>query len=106
MLTGDSTSNLNTLLTSAPDVEVAIKGTSANPNAPLSLTDISKLANVGINISDTADGSVMTLSDQWTAAGTNTFTNASANLTLTTSLTDSHDSGSSAEVAKFILNNS
>ena len=108
MLTGDSTSNLNTLLTSAPDVEVAIKGTSANPNAPLSLTDISKLANVGINISDTASGAVMSLAaDKWTDTGDHhTFTNASANLTLTTNLTDSHDSGSSAEVAKFILNNS
>ena len=107
MLTGDSTSNLNTLLTSAPDVEVAIKGTSANPNAPLSLTDISKLADVGININDTASGAVMSLAaDKWTDTGDHhTFTNASANLTLTTSLTDSHDSGSSAEVAKFILNN-
>lgn len=47
----------------------------------------------------------MTLSDQWTATGTNTFTNSSAHLELTTNLTDSHDSGSSAEVAKFILNN-
>ncbi|NCB21463.1 MAG: Ig-like domain-containing protein, partial [Deltaproteobacteria bacterium] len=105
LLTGNSTSDLNTLLTSAQEVEVAIKGTSANPNAPLSLTDISKLADVGINISDTADGAVMTLSDQWTATGTNTFTNSSAHLELTTNLTDSHDSGSSAEVAKFILNN-
>jgi Ca2+-binding RTX toxin-like protein len=108
LLTGDSASNLNTLLTSASEVEVAIKGTSANPNAPLSLTDISKLANVGINISDTANGAVMTLAaDKWTDTGDHhTFTNASANLTLTTSLADSHDSGSSTEVAKFILNNS
>ena len=108
LLTGNADDDLSTLLSSSSvdTVEVAIKGTSANPDAPLSLTDISKLANVGINISDTADGTVMTLSDQWTSTGTNTFTNTSAHLELTTNLADSHDSGSSAEVAKFILNNS
>ena len=106
LLTANADDDLSTLLSpsSVDTVEVAIKGTSANPDAPLSLTDLSKLANVGINISDTADGTVMTLSDQWTSTGTNTFTNSSAHLELTTNL--SHDPSASVEEAKFLLTNS
>lgn len=109
LLTSNADEDLSTLLGSISDhsVEVAIKGTTADNNAPLSLTDLSKLAAVGINISNGADGTVMTLSHDWQQVnGTNTFTNANAHLELTTNLADSHDPSSSAEMAKFILNNS
>ena len=112
LLTDDSGANLYDLLhsPSVDTVEVAIKSTDASHPASLSLTDLSKLAAVGINITDGTDdhgqpAAIMTLSHEWTANG-NTFTNASAHLELTTTnLTDSHDAGSSAEVAKFILAN-
>ena len=108
LLTDDSGANLDTLLSSTSkvdSVEVAIKGLdSAHANAPLSLTDLSKLAAVGINISDTDHGTVMTLSNDWSQSG-NTFTNTHANLQLTTSNLDSTTHDASAEVAKFILTN-
>ncbi len=108
LLTDDSSANLDTLLSSAnkvDSVEVAIKGLdSAHANAPLSLTDLSKLAAVGINISDSTNGTVMTLSSDWSQNG-NTFTNTNANLQLTTSNLTSTTHDASTEEAKFILNN-
>ncbi|MTJ94321.1 MAG: Ig-like domain-containing protein, partial [Desulfovibrio sp.] len=115
LLTGNAGDNLSALLSSSSvnTMEVAIKGSdAAHANAPMSLTDLSKLAAVGINISDsTVNGQTVTTmtlaADKWTDTGDHhTFTNASANLTLNTNLTESHDSGSSTEVAKFILTNS
>ena len=109
LLTDDSGANLDTLLSSvnkadSVDVEVAIKSTDASNPASLSLTDLSKLAAVGINISDTTSGTVMTLSSDWSQSG-NTFTNAHASLQLTTSNLESTTHDASAEVAKFILTN-
>jgi len=111
LLTDDSTNSLDTLLSSAKNVEVAIKGTdTANDSAPMSLTDISKLAAVGININDTDHGTEMSLSSDWKPGETHTdgthtyttFTNASANLTLNTSMTET-SSQDATEAAKFVL---
>ena len=111
LLTDDSTNDLGALLRSTQHVEVAIKGmNAANSDAPMDLTDISKLANVGIHISDsTVNGhsvTTMTLdATKWSTTDNHTFTNDSAHLTLNTNLSPSasHDA---TEVAKFVLQNS
>lgn len=111
LLTDNPEDDLSKLLDSSSDhsVEVAIKATDADPtHSPLSLTDSTKLAAVGISI----DGTAMTLSEKWAPAADasssgNAFNNANDHLALSTNLAaDTHDSSSSTEVAKFILNNS
>ena len=108
LLTGNSQDDLSKLLDSSSDhsVEVAIKATDADPaHSPLSLTDSSKLAAVGINI----DGTAMKLSEKLAApddsSSGHAFNNANDHLALTTNLVaETPDSSSSTEVAKFILN--
>ena len=111
LLTDNPEDDLSKLLGSSSDhsVEVAIKATDADPaHSPLSLTDSSKLDAVGISI----EGTAMTLSEKWAPAADpsssgNAFNNANDHLALSTNLAaDTHDSSSSTEVAKFILNNS
>jgi len=111
LLTDNPEDDLSKLLDSSSDhsVEVAIKATDADPaHSPLSLTDSTKLAAVGISI----DGTAMTFSEKWAPAADasssgNAFNNANDHLALSTNLVaDTPDSSSSTEVAKFILNNS
>lgn len=103
-----TTEDMNTLLGVAKEVEVAIKGTNGQTAADLGLTDLGKLADVGIHVVDRADGSTtMTLNRDWSDNHDGTYTNSLQNLTLSTASTltsDPHDDAT--EAAKFILTNS
>lgn len=103
----DSTEDMNALLNVAKEVEVAIKGADGKAAADLGLTDLGKLADVGIHVVDSTDGghTTMTLSDAWTHNVDGTYTNASAALTLSTTLTNS-GADDNNEVAKFVMTHS
>lgn len=106
----DSTEGLNSLLGAAKGVEVAIKGDNDGQTASeLGLTNLDKLADVGIHVAENnVDGkhtTTMTLSDAWTHNVDGTYTNGTAHLTLSTTLTNS-GADEKDEVAKFVMTHS
>ncbi len=108
LVDSSTTTDMNTLLGVAKEVEVAIKGTNGQTAAELGLTDLGKLADVGIHVVDNMDGehtTTMTLSKDWTADGGGTYTNGTAHLTL--SIGTEHPNieidDTASEVAKFVM---
>ena len=108
LVDSSTTTDMNILLGVAKEVEVAIKGTNGQTAAELGLTDLGKLADVGIHVVDNMDGehtTTMTLSKDWTADGGGTYTNGTAHLTL--SIGTEHPNieidDTASEVAKFVM---
>lgn len=105
-----TTEDMNTLLGVAKEVEVAIKGTNGQTAAELGLTDLGKLAGVGIHVVDSEDGkqTTMTLTSGWADKGGGTYTNETEHLTL--SIGADHPNividDTASEVAKFVMTHS